>query len=171
VLTISESVMAEQFAHDVVNSAQSMGAPPSIGDIAASSSHIVVDAVPAVATSPSSFSSDVSALKSSGHGDEVAHTPVTEAGLPIREFSKSPLGDRSLLADASGGSDTDTSKPDSVGRKEGAGHNRSNSVKKPTSFKSISVTKNFLAKAAISTPTSRIAEKGMWFGLIHIQAN
>jgi hypothetical protein len=153
--------MAEQVAHDVVKSAQSMGAPSSIDDIATSSSQIAVDAVPAVATSPSSFTSEVSALKSSGHGGEDAQTPATEVALPIRALSKSPLGDRNLAGDASGGSDTDTSKPDSLGRKDGAGHNRSNSVKKPTSFKSVSVTKNFLAKAAINTPTSRITEKGI----------
>jgi hypothetical protein len=36
---------------------------------------------------------------------------------------------------------------------------RSNSVKKPTSFKSVSVTKNFLAKSAVSTPAARPGEK------------
>ncbi|KAF2240066.1 hypothetical protein EV356DRAFT_562800 [Viridothelium virens] len=53
--------------------------------------------------------------------------------------------------DASGGSDTDTSKADSTEQREqGAlGHVRSNSVKKPLSFKTVSVTKNFLAKSAV----------------------
>jgi hypothetical protein len=138
-----------------------MGAQSSIGDIATSSPQLPVDALPAISTSPSSFTSDRSGLRSSGHAEEGVHTPVTETALPIREFSKSPLGDKSLQADASGGSDTDTSKPDGFGRKDGlAGHNRSNSVKKPTSFKSVSVTKNFLAKAAVATPVSRVAEKG-----------
>ncbi|KAL9089942.1 MAG: hypothetical protein Q9165_005471 [Trypethelium subeluteriae] len=52
--------------------------------------------------------------------------------------------------DASGGSDTDTSKADSTERREHGtlGHVRSNSVKKPLSFKTVSVTKNFLAKSA-----------------------
>jgi hypothetical protein len=50
--------------------------------------------------------------------------------------------------DASGGSDTETSKADSVEQREqGMGHVRSNSVKKPTTFKTVSVTKNFLAKS------------------------
>ncbi|MCJ1305264.1 hypothetical protein MMC08_008078, partial [Hypocenomyce scalaris] len=60
--------------------------------------------------------------------------------------------------DGSVGSDTDTSKADPTGKDnaEGKHHTRSNSVKKPTMFKAVSVTKNFLAKAATgSTPTSK----------------
>jgi hypothetical protein len=160
-LTCTESVMAEQLVHDVVKSAQSMGAPSFVDDLATSSIHSPVDAYPAKSASPASFTSDVSGLKSSGFGEDGLQTPITESALPIREFSKSPLGDKSLQAEASGGSDTDSSKPDVFGRKDGlAGHNRSNSVKKPTSFKSVSVTKNFLAKAAVSTPNSRVVEKG-----------
>lgn len=37
---------------------------------------------------------------------------------------------------------------------------RSNSVKKPASFKSVSVTKNFLAKSAVSVPSVRPGDKG-----------
>ena len=68
--------------------------------------------------------------------------------------------------DGSVGSDTDTSKADPTGKDnaEGKHHTRSNSVKKPTMFKAVSVTKNFLAKAATgSTPTSKAGgEKGTW---------
>jgi hypothetical protein len=153
--------MAEQLAHDVVKSAQSMDAQSSIGDIATPSTQLLVDALPAVSTSTSTSTSDISGLKSSGHVEEGVQSPLIETALPIREFSKSRLGDKSLQAEASGGSDTDTSKPDAFGRKDGlAGHNRSNSVKKPTSFKSVSVTKNFLAKAAVASPISRVTEKG-----------
>ncbi len=70
-------------------------------------------------------------------------------------------------AEASGGSDTDTSRADiaELSEKELTGrkhHGRSNSVKKPTSFKAVSVTRNFLAKAtAGSTPASKgSADKG-----------
>lgn len=50
------------------------------------------------------------------------------------------------------GSDTDTSRPltsDPANKyqPEGPHHARSNSIKKPATFKAVSVTKNFLAKA------------------------
>ena len=59
--------------------------------------------------------------------------------------------------DASGGSDTDTSKADSTEQRDQAtsGHVRSNSVKKPLSFKTVSVTKNFLAKSAVVGQASK----------------
>ena len=67
-----------------------------------------------------------------------------------------------ITVDGSVGSDTDTGGPlkaDSV-NKDGLDiqhHARSNSVKKPTSFKAVSVTKNFLAKAGTpATPNAKI---------------
>ena len=67
-----------------------------------------------------------------------------------------------LLADASGGSDTDTSKGDALdsGRETASRHLRTNSVKKPASFKSVSVTKAFLAKTATATPVAKPGDKG-----------
>jgi hypothetical protein len=63
------------------------------------------------------------------------------------------------IADASGGSDTDISRPGSVDQsKQDPNHVRTNSMKKPSTFKSVSVTKNFL-KSAVSTPTARPGEK------------
>ncbi|KAF2494204.1 hypothetical protein BU16DRAFT_67536 [Lophium mytilinum] len=64
------------------------------------------------------------------------------------------------LAEVSGGSDTDISRPGSVDQaNERPGrHLRSNSIQKPKSFKSVSVTKNFLAKA-VTTPVARPGEK------------
>ena len=61
--------------------------------------------------------------------------------------------------DASGGSDTDTSKADSTEQRDQGtlGHVRSNSVKKPLSFKTVSVTKNFLAKSAVVGQASKAA--------------
>ncbi|KAF2423656.1 hypothetical protein EJ08DRAFT_664240 [Tothia fuscella] len=63
------------------------------------------------------------------------------------------------LADASGGSDTDNSRTEAadLALGPGLGHVRSNSVKKPTTFKSVSVTKNFLAKSAVAAPSVRSA--------------
>lgn len=54
--------------------------------------------------------------------------------------------------DCSVGSDTDTTKPQNTkDTPEGPHHVRSNSVKKPATFKAVSVTKNFLAKAGTTT--------------------
>jgi hypothetical protein len=61
----------------------------------------------------------------------------------------------------SGGSDTDISRPGSVDqtKERHEGHLRSNSMKKPVSFKSVSVTKSFLAKSVTPTPSARPGEK------------
>ena len=66
------------------------------------------------------------------------------------------------LGDGSGGSDTDTSKGDgSENHRDGvAQHSRSASIKKPVSFKPVSVTKNFLAKTATAVPSLRGGDKG-----------
>ena len=71
------------------------------------------------------------------------------------------------LADGSIGSDTETAKSliiDDASRDthESSHHVRSNSIKKPTSFKAVSVTKNFLAKAGTaSTPNVKVnGDKG-----------
>lgn len=67
------------------------------------------------------------------------------------------------------GSDTDTSKaepadPNGKDNVDGKHHARSGSVKKPTVFKAVSVTKNFLAKAGTgSTSASKAGgDKGKW---------
>ncbi len=66
-----------------------------------------------------------------------------------------------IAIDGSAGSDTDTGGPlkSDIASKDGSDaphHARSNSVKKPTTFKAVSVTKNFLAKAG--TPTAAAAK-------------
>ena len=66
-----------------------------------------------------------------------------------------------IAIDGSAGSDTDTGGPlkqDTISKDESdvPHHARSNSVKKPTTFKAVSVTKNFLAKAG--TPTAPTAK-------------
>jgi hypothetical protein len=80
------------------------------------------------------------------------------------DLSAEDATSQQALAEISGGSDTDISRPGSVDQSnERSGrHLRSNSssIKKPASFKSVSVTKNFLAKA-VSTPVARSGEKGM----------
>jgi hypothetical protein len=132
--------MAENLHHHVVNEAQSMSAPSPVGDIAATS--LLASAVgQPPATLP---------IESRQVDDETG-----ECLPPPREYAKSPLDKALLQADASGGSDTDS------GRKESAGHARSNSVKKPTSFKAVSVTKSFLAKVVTGAQVARPGEKGL----------
>ena len=68
---------------------------------------------------------------------------------------------RGVAVDGSAGSDTDTSRVDTteVGGKElgdGQEQTRPNAMKKSTTFKPVSVTKNFLAKAGTTTtPTTK----------------
>lgn len=135
--------MAEQIAHDVVKEALSVGAPSSIDDIATSPTPVLAG--------PGQASTEINP---SFENDQVQNV---EGGLG-RELAKSPFGEKALQAEASGGSDTDTSKPD--GTKDSAGgHMRSHSVKKPTTFKSVSVTKSFLAKAAAGGPNIKPGDK------------
>ncbi|KAF9739563.1 hypothetical protein PMIN04_010777 [Paraphaeosphaeria minitans] len=69
---------------------------------------------------------------------------------------------QNALGEGSVGSDTDISRPGSVDpAKQPGGHLRTNSsVKKPAAFKSVSVTKNFLAKSAVAAPVARPGDKG-----------
>lgn len=68
---------------------------------------------------------------------------------------------QNAAGEGSGGSDTDISRPGSVDpAKQPSGHLRTNSsAKKPASFKSVSVTKNFLAKSAVTAPVTRPGDK------------
>lgn len=60
-----------------------------------------------------------------------------------------------INGETASGSDTDISRPGSVDpSKQGTGHVRTSSTKKPAAFKSVSVTKSFLAKSAASTPSA-----------------
>lgn len=61
------------------------------------------------------------------------------------------------------GSDTDISRPGSVDptKEDATRHERSNSIKKPTSFKSVSVTKSFLAKAAGAPVPTKTGDKSI----------
>ena len=76
----------------------------------------------------------------------------------LQETAEEPA---EVAVDGSAGSDTDTGGPlkqttASKDHPEVPHHARSNSVKKPISFKPLSVTKNFLAKAG--TPTAAAAK-------------
>ncbi|PSR90619.1 hypothetical protein BD289DRAFT_481566 [Coniella lustricola] len=76
-----------------------------------------------------------------------AHTPVIDELVNSAEVS------------ISGGSDTEASRPD-LAKKDDKGHSRTASVKKPTTFKSVSVNKTFLAsKASSSTSVPKVGDK------------
>lgn len=65
--------------------------------------------------------------------------------------------------DFSVGSDTEISRADSTEQTRDSenSHLRSNSVKKPTTFKAVSVTKNFLAKTATVPVIAKTGDKGI----------
>ncbi|KAL0256356.1 hypothetical protein SLS55_008750 [Diplodia seriata] len=175
--------MAEQITHDVVNEAQSMGGPSPIDvnatttndssagaapdtnfsnqdQLATSSTNASLSSVPASKTNPSESNDAAKPLPVTDESqkqpatDAVSETPKdftpngTASPLPSLD---DPSGTQSA-ADTSGGSDTDTSRAGKDGAKS--------TIKKPTSFKSVSVTKHFLAKTAVATP-AKVGEKGI----------
>ena len=77
-----------------------------------------------------------------------------------REIAEAPA--EHTLADGSVGSDTETTKTlisddASKDASENPHHARSNSIKKPATFKAVSVTKNFLAKAGTApAPNAKV---------------
>ncbi|KAH8728669.1 hypothetical protein GQ44DRAFT_701796 [Phaeosphaeriaceae sp. PMI808] len=152
--------MAEQVTKDVVKEAQSMGRPAPIDDSASTTNSAAAHGgLPSgPATTTTSTSPDAASADKSSSSDDQKHTSV------LRQLKEKTLlnGDSAeqAIADASGGSDTDISRPSSVDQsKRDAGHMRTNSMKKPSTFKSVSVTKNFLAKSAVSIPTARPGDK------------
>jgi len=155
--------MAEQTAHDVVKEAQSVGDFSPI-DVPAKPSNIAPAGNGKAHPTHDNFDAqqDLAADGPAGSVRPEA-VAVTDAQGPeeanVAEPTDVPMDEseiQAVVADASGGSDTDTSK-DAKGI--AAGHGRSNSVKKPTSFKSVSVTKNFLAKT-VTAPAPKVGDKG-----------
>ncbi|KAH4400453.1 hypothetical protein HBI24_080700 [Parastagonospora nodorum] len=173
--------MAEQVTKDVVKEAQSVGRPAPIDDTASTTSTPAVNgetpsgpATTASATSKPTPNATDAASASTAPADNVhvsdkpskaAAATTTEqkpTSAPLhdadRPFLNGDAGDVAI-ADASGGSDTDISRPGSVDQsKRDASHVRTNSMKKPSTFKSVSVTKNFL-KSAVAAPATRPGEK------------
>jgi hypothetical protein len=166
--------MAEQTVHDVDHLKESVGTSMPIDDIAQTipvsaagngQAHTQLEATEGLPTAradedgqrqkqPGLSASKYAAPEAVAHLD-----PHTEdADAKIEEMIERPAS----AADASAGSDTDSSRPDAADLAHGGalGHTRSNSVKKPTTFKSVSVTKSFLAKAAVAAPNVRPGEKG-----------
>ena len=162
----SEFVMAEQIAHDVVKEAQSVGDHSPIDDIATTSNHF------SAGTGQAQIHSYIADIETNEDGDDAEKSLVGEstddAEMHPNPYAKSESGVSAqhesvaaALADASGGSDTDTSRADMADQsKDSKGHARTSSVKKPTSFKPVSVTKSFLAKSLATAPVARVGDKG-----------
>lgn len=97
-----------------------------------------------------------------GHGD----TGVN--GLTASDYAEEL---KHALGEASGGSDTDTSRADGKASEDDKHHIRTNSVKKPTSFKPVSFAKFSVSKTPGSaTPVKGTSDKGRWpsFALLYI---
>ena len=145
--------MAEQTAHDVVKEAQSMGDASPI-DAPAKPSNVA----PAGNGQAHPHKANLDAQQDPAAYSEERVQPDVQL-RNVSEPMDIPIDETDIqvvVADASGGSDTDTSKE---AKGTAAGHVRSNSVKKLASFKSVSVTKNFLAKT-VTAPTPKIGDKG-----------
>ncbi|KAK8235835.1 hypothetical protein HDK90DRAFT_485864 [Phyllosticta capitalensis] len=174
--------MAEQITHDVVNAAQSMGDSSPIGVNATTtnessagaapdtttinkSSHDLSDPSSSTSTKDDALQDKTSAPETTSRDEGTPAALATEGSEQSKSkdasvdrskeailngtgLSTEDLAAQHLAADTSGGSDTDTSRAGKDGAKP----------KKPTSFKSVSVTKNFLAKTAVSAP-SKVGEK------------
>ncbi|KAI8942512.1 hypothetical protein NX059_000576 [Plenodomus lindquistii] len=182
--------MAEQVIKDVVKEAQSVGRSAPIDDSASTSSTPAANGelpsgpAPSKHDSPQQPSAAANANKADAASADRAHVSgkrledtvadqddhkshdaaphSTAQPLSNGDSSDHSASESQAVADASGGSDTDISRPGSVDQsKREQGHVRTNSTaKKPSTFKSVSVTKNFLAKTVVSsTPVARPGEK------------
>ncbi|KAK1918731.1 hypothetical protein P3342_010202 [Pyrenophora teres f. teres] len=174
--------MAEQVAKDVVKEAQSVGPSAPIDDSASTTNSPAVNGAspPATATTtPNSL--EASSTKPTANGANVTSiASVHVDGLaPAGEHKQSGASqadsrqphlngissehlaaDSLAVTDASGGSDTDISRPGSVDQsKRDGSHVRTSSAAKKQPFKSVSVTKSFLAKTVTTTPAARPGEK------------
>ncbi|KAJ4368097.1 hypothetical protein N0V83_006452 [Neocucurbitaria cava] len=154
--TVPETVMAEQVTKDVVKEAQSVGRPAPIDDTASTTQTPAVNGEP-----PSGPATTHDSPLEAPHAAAAAAADESKQALLNGDAADHSASESQAVADASGGSDTDISRPGSVDQsKRDVGHVRTNSsVKKPSTFKSVSVTKNFLAKSAVSTPVTRPGDK------------
>lgn len=143
--------MAEQITQDVVKEAQSAGETSPV-DVNAS-------------TTNTTAGNGATATTLTTH-DTAPNDSPTATTDSKEQLVNGDAGENSAVelqqagSYASGSSDTDISRPGSVDQAQRpGGHLRTNSIKKPTSFKSVSVTKNFLAKSAVSAPAVRSGDK------------
>ncbi|KZM25945.1 uncharacterized protein EKO05_0009220 [Ascochyta rabiei] len=170
--------------HHVVKEAQSVARPASIDDTAStpspSAAHGELPPPPATTNStaadaPSTSSNATPAAAALAAGAQASadgHAQAATAPNHVKQSGSAPkdagealpngdAADRSgaesphINGEAISGSDTDISRPGSVDpTKQDTAHARLSSMKKPAAFKSVSVTKSFLAKSAASTPSA-----------------
>jgi hypothetical protein len=156
--------MAEQIAHDVVKEAQLTGGTASVGDSETTIKNLAGagenQALPASINIPTpteayTIQDATTEERKDGTDGETTIPLVVEEGVDAPLPVPSEGADNLVVAtDMSGGSDTDTGRVEgSETVKDWPGHARSNSIKKPTTFKSVSVTKSFLAKSASGSPS------------------
>ncbi|KAK5121482.1 hypothetical protein LTR85_005315 [Meristemomyces frigidus] len=108
------------------------------------------DEAAAVAAEPSAGEAGAAAAEAPAAQEQSIEV---QGGLPnvLQDANSGEEGS----ADHGANSDTDGSKGDSTEqKKEGNHHVRTNSVKKPTTFSRVSVTKSFMAKTASPTPAA-----------------
>lgn len=151
--TAPDTVMAEQVTSHVVKEAQSVGHAAPIGDSASTTSTLAANGE--LPSGPTPTDNDPS--------DPLSDAATATSSAPAVQEPYLNGDSEHAVADASGGSDTDISRPGSVDpAKQETGHVRTNStLKKPAAFKSVSVTKSFLAKSAVSTPAARTGDKAL----------
>ena len=171
--------MADSIAHDVVKEAQSVGDHLSPADNNATPSN-KLSAGNGQATTDDQLHLSNHDVNEKNAGANDAHGATSSRGLVgdlhvlgeigVGSHGASAEGTASgmsesmaqALADASGGSDTDTSRTGATDSHiDGKGHTRTGSVKKPASFKAVSVTKSFLAKSLSASPVPRVSDKGV----------
>ncbi|KAA8611284.1 hypothetical protein PtrSN002B_009110 [Pyrenophora tritici-repentis] len=180
--TVPETVMAEQVAKDVVKEAQSVGPSAPIDDSASTTNSPAVNGGSPSDTAtktpndpeasstkqtanganvPSIASVNVDGQAAAGDNKQSGASQADSKQPHLNGISSDHLATDSLaVTDASGGSDTDISRPGSVDQsKRDGSHVRTSSAAKKQPFKSVSVTKSFLAKTVTTTPAARPGEK------------
>lgn len=147
-------VMAEQIAQDGLKEDKSVGALASTGTIAHTES------TPNGLGPPKSNHTDNEQDERADGRKDAAGSTETQASNEAGTDISDGVTMENAVTDGFNSSDSDGNDA-----KDAKGHVRSGSVKKPTSFKSVSVTKNFLAKAATAQPVVRPGEKGEPVGM------
>ncbi|KAK5117390.1 hypothetical protein LTR62_006008 [Meristemomyces frigidus] len=165
----SETVMAEQIGHNVVDNTQSAGAsaPTDVAmnqintDLADSGNVTTSEPRTSDILDDTKIANDfATSMNGSVNPDQVDRGTIEmngahDAASQVGSQDESGSVELSVTSDAEG-------KSTGLGQKKGDSHHvRSNSVKKPTTFSKVSVTKSFLAKSAspVLVTSTRLGDK------------
>jgi hypothetical protein len=165
--TVRDTVMAEQVSHNVVNDSVSASASAP-ADVAANQTTTPSAApgthtptptqLPDTTDTSATTAANIEATDANSSLGKPAEPSAGDAAPPKAhdEPSKLPNGFHDVIeSDGSVGVSSDAE-----GQRKDAQHVRTNSVKKPTTFSKVSVTKNFMAKTASPVPAAaKIGEK------------